>query len=330
MSNLNGKVAWVTGAGSGIGLAGAKALAEAGATVVMRGRRKEILEPEAEKLRILGFNADIEPFDVADQAAVAAENALSWLDLDSGELAPWVTLEPAQPGIRLNDGRPDPVGRFWIGGMYDPTSAGRFDAFLHRVEADGSFVTVRRNVGCANGLAFSPDGKTMYWADTLHETVWAYDYDPTTGEQRNERVFLDFGPLPGRPDGACVDEAGCYWIACVGGSAMLRVTPDGRVDRTVGLPVKRPTMPAFGGPGLGTMYITTIGERDPGQDGPGITGLHGLNTESFIQRESVFHLPFVVWDVAGRLVVGHGRLAASGLEPDHLDRGYLRHTDRGR
>ena len=78
--------------------------------------------------------------------------------------------------------------------------------------------------------------------------------------------------MPGRPDGACIDETGCYWIACVGGSAMLRVTPDGRVDRTVGLPVKRPTMPAFGGPGLGTMYITTIGERDPGKDGPGPHG----------------------------------------------------------
>jgi sugar lactone lactonase YvrE len=203
---------------------------------------------------------------------VAAENELRWLDLASGLTEQWVTLEEPQPGVRLNDGRCDPAGRFWVGGMYVPTSAGRFDAFLHRVEPDGSFATVRSEVGCANGLAFSPEGDVMYWADTLHETVWSYDYDLATGQQRNERVFLDFAALPGRPDGACVDEAGCYWIACVGGSAVLRVTPEGDVDRVVELPVLRPTMPAFGGADLGTLFITSIGPRDPASDGPGEHG----------------------------------------------------------
>ena len=203
---------------------------------------------------------------------VAAENQLFWLELQSGELQPWVTVERRQPDVRLNDGRCDPAGRFWVGGMFVPTSAGRFAAYLHRVEPDGRFTTVRNEVGCANGSAFSPDGAVMYWADTLHGKVWAYDYDVATGEQHNERVFLDFAPLPGRPDGACVDEAGCYWIACVGGSAVLRVTPAGKVDRTVELPTKRPTMPAFAGPGLRTMYITSIGEREPGKDGPGPHG----------------------------------------------------------
>jgi sugar lactone lactonase YvrE len=112
----------------------------------------------------------------------------------------------------------------------------------------------------------------MYWADTLNSLVWAYDYDVATGEQRNERIFLDFGPLPGRPDGACVDEAGCYWIACVGGAAVLRATPDGAVDRIVDVPVLRPTMPAFGGADLATMFITSIAARDPEVDGPGPHG----------------------------------------------------------
>ena len=207
-----------------------------------------------------------------DRLLVAVENELQWLELTSGETRQWLTLEERRPGVRLNDGRCDPAGRFWVGGMYVPTSAMRFEAFLHRVEPDGSFVIVRSEVGCANGLAFSPDGKVMYWADTLHETVWAYDYDPDTGEQRNERMFLDFEPLPGRPDGACVDETGCYWIACVGGSALLRVTPHGEVDRRVDVPVKRPTMPAFGGPDLNTIFITSIGPRDPETDGPGPHG----------------------------------------------------------
>jgi sugar lactone lactonase YvrE len=203
---------------------------------------------------------------------LAVENQLVWLDLLSGEVTAWLTLEDPQPGVRLNDGRCDPMGRFWIGGMYDPTSANRFEAFLHRVEPDGSFATVRSQVGCANGLAFSPDGTVMYWADTLNSLVWAYDYDVATGEQRNERIFLDFGPLPGRPDGACVDEAGCYWIACVGGAAVLRATPDGAVDRIVDVPVLRPTMPAFGGADLATMFITSIAARDLKVDGPGPHG----------------------------------------------------------
>lgn len=207
-----------------------------------------------------------------ERLLVAAENELGWLDLDTGQLTPWVTLEESQKGVRLNDGRCDPAGRLWIGGMYVPTSAMRFDAYLHRVESDGSFATVRDGVGCANGSAFSPDGTVMYWADTLHGLVWAYDYDVDSGEQHNERVFLDFDPLPGKPDGACVDETGCYWIACVGGGAVARVTPHGDVDRIVDVPVIRPTMPAFGGPDLDTLFITTIGVRDPDQDGPGDHG----------------------------------------------------------
>ena len=194
---------------------------------------------------------------------VAVETGLGWLDLGSGEFAAWMPLEETREGIRLNDGRCDPAGRFWVGGMFVPSSAHRFEGRLHRVEGDGTFETTRYEVGCSNGLAFSLDGAVMYWADTLHEIVWAYDYDVATGQQHNERVFLDFGPLPGRPDGACIDENGCYWIACVGGSAVLRVTPRGVVDRQIDLPVLRPSMPAFGGRNLETLFITTIGRRSP-------------------------------------------------------------------
>jgi len=85
-------------------------------------------------------------------------------------------------------------------------------------------------------------------------------------------VFLDFESLPGKPDGAAVDEDGCYWIACVGGSAVLRVTPNGDVDRIVDVPVLRPTMVAFGGADLDTVYVTSIAVRDPDADGPGPHG----------------------------------------------------------
>ena len=84
------------------------------------------------------WQLDVRPGAIAlsqerSRLLVAAENRLAWLDLDKGSLSPWLTLEEPQPGVRLNDGRCDPAGRFWVGGMYDPTAAGRFDAFLHRI-----------------------------------------------------------------------------------------------------------------------------------------------------------------------------------------------------
>jgi L-arabinonolactonase len=191
---------------------------------------------------------------------VAVERRLGFLDWHSGAWIDWVVLEPDDGGgNRLNDGRCDPAGRFWVGSMFDPSSAGAATGLLHRVERDGTAVTVRTGIGVSNGLAFAPDGRTMYFADTHRDVVWAYDYDIDTGEASNERVFLDFGPLPGRPDGACVDQDGCYWIACVYGWAVLRVTPGGAIDRQIAVPVEKPTMPAFGGTDLSTLFITTIG-----------------------------------------------------------------------
>ena len=222
---------------------------------------------------------------------VAIEGRLAFLDWQTGEWRDWIDLEPDGTGNRLNDGRCDPAGRFWVGSMFAPASADRWTGLLHRVEPDGTAVTVRSGIGVANGIAFAPDGRTMYFADTPRDVVWAYDYDTESGEAHAERVFLDFTSLPGRPDGACVDQDGCYWIACVFGSTVLRVTPAGVIDRRIALPVTKPTMPAFGGPGLSTLFITTIGGGgshivDPSQpDAGGVfaidTGHHGLPEQVF-------------------------------------------------
>ena len=142
--------------------------------------------------------------------------------------------------------------------MWERTSDGRFTGMLHRVEPDGSAVITRRNIGVSNGLAFSPDGRTMYFADTLHQKIWAYDYDVDTGAATNEIVFVDYTNLPGRPDGGCVDADGCYWGASVNGWAVIRVTPDGRLDRRIELPVQKPSMCAFGGAELDVLYVTSI------------------------------------------------------------------------
>lgn len=222
---------------------------------------------------------------------VAVEGRLSFLDWATGEWEDWIDLEPEGRGNRMNDGRCDPAGRFWVGTMFDPTSAEQATGSLYRIDADGRSTVTRTGIGVPNGLAFAPDGRTMYWADTHRDTVWAYDYDVDTGEARDERVFLDFSGLPGRPDGACIDEDGCYWIACVYGSAVLRVTPRGDVDRQFAVPTLKPTMPAFGGPSLSTLFITSIGGGgshavDPAQPAAGDlfaieTGYRGIPEPHF-------------------------------------------------
>lgn len=199
-----------------------------------------------------------------DRLVVALEHELVDLTWSTGEVSPRLQLEAAGPGKRLNDGRCDPAGRFWVGSMDDPPTRLEGRGRLHRVDAapDGTLSTseLGSGIGVSNGMAFTPDGRTMYWADTLRDTVWVYDVDPDTGERHDERVFLDFTRLPGRPDGACIDEAGCYWVACVTGWAVLRTSPHGRVDRIIELPVEKPTMPAFGGPDLDTLFVTSIGD----------------------------------------------------------------------
>ena len=188
---------------------------------------------------------------------VAIENQLGWLEWETGDVTPWLPLETGGPRHRLNDGACDRSGRFWVGSMHEDASEST--GLLHRVLPSGTSTVMRRDVGVPNGLAFSPDGTTMYYADSLARMVWAYDYDNATGSPTGERMLTDFTDLPGTADGATVDEDGCYWIACVFGSAIARITPHGTVDRLVEVPVDKPTKAAFGGSNLDTLFITSIG-----------------------------------------------------------------------
>ena len=156
----------------------------------------------------------------SDRLLLAVEHEVGWFSWANGAFDPWVELEVPGTGNRLNDGRCDPAGRFWVGSMYEDVEAVRFDGSLHRVEPSGSVATTLTSIGISNGLAFSPDGATMYFADTLRRTVWAYDYDVGSGVASGQRIFTDFSGLPGNPDGACVDVDGCYWVACVFGGAV--------------------------------------------------------------------------------------------------------------
>ena len=178
--------------------------------------------------------------------------------LESRECDP----EPDRKDNRLNDGRCDPGGRFWVGSMNDLRRIqGQYEGNLYCYHPDGECVSQNLPVGVANGLAFSPDERYMFFADTMRETVWRFDYDKDQGKIRNQQVFLNLKNLSGKPDGACVDADGCYWLAHIYGWKVARYTPKGKLDREIQLPFPKPSMCAFGGSKLDTLFITSISTK---------------------------------------------------------------------
>lgn len=174
------------------------------------------------------------------------------------------SVEHARANMRFNDGRCDRQGRFWAGTMHPGMGADTVGAlYRYDPQAGGSIQPLHahlEDLTVPNGMAFSPDGKTMYLSDSHPgvQLIWAFDYDIDSGTPHNRRVFVDMNQHPGRPDGAAVDAEGCYWICAIDAGQVLRFTPEGKLDRALHLPVKKPTMCAFGGPQLDTLFVTSI------------------------------------------------------------------------
>lgn len=173
---------------------------------------------------------------------------------ETGAERPFATVETGLDN-RLNDGRVDARGRFWVGTM--DNALHRPNGSLYRVDPDGGVTKIAGDVIVSNGIAFSPDGCTLYFTDTRRHRSWAFDLDLDDGAVTNRRLFADHSATGERPDGACVDVDGCLWTAFFAGGRIVRYRPDGRIDRTIPLPVTNPTCPCFGGPDLKTLYVTT-------------------------------------------------------------------------
>ena len=192
---------------------------------------------------------------------VAMETDLVWLDWESGATEQFVSVEDAAMANRLNDGRCDNSGRYIVGTMYPDVSKKQRSGSLYSITPDGRVEVLETDVGIPNSTVFDPDRNKMYWADTSRGKIWRWDYDADTGHRSNRSVFFDYAnrpDVPGLPDGACLDDEGCLWSASVTGWAVTRITPDGEVERRIDLPVSMPTMPAFGGSDLSTLYITSL------------------------------------------------------------------------
>lgn len=197
----------------------------------------------------------------AGTLVVALETSLVHYDWSTETIEQLAVIEEPALGNRLNDGRCDPAGRYVVGTMWPVPEEGKFSGALYSIGPDLSVETLETDVGIPNSLVFDADRSRMYWADTFHATIWRWDYDLETGDRTNKQVFFHYKENPeahGLPDGACLDADGCLWSASVHGWALTRITPDGDIDRIVDLPVAMPTMPAFGGPDLSTIYVTSI------------------------------------------------------------------------
>lgn len=161
--------------------------------------------------------------------------------------------------VRMNDGKVDRQGRFWCGGMDDPGYAEV--ASLYRFDHDHSIHKMAGPVTISNALCWSPDDTVMYFADSRKRTMWAYDFDAASGAIENRRVFLEVADGDGVPDGATVDADGFVWVAHMRGGKVKRYDPEGKVEREIAFPVSLTSCPAFGGPGLSTLYVTTASSR---------------------------------------------------------------------
>ena len=190
--------------------------------------------------------------------------AASW----GGALVKLAAAQHDTATTRFNDGKADPTGRFWAGTMFEPRTTASAQLFT----LNGSVIEAKiSDATIANGLAWSPDASTIYWADTPTHTVRAWDWDATANTLSRERVFKQWPAKPvdwqfggagyqnygGRPDGAAVDVEGNYYVAMYEGARIYKLSPEGVEMASIAVPAQCPTMPCFGGDDLKTLYVTT-------------------------------------------------------------------------
>lgn len=200
-------------------------------------------------------------------AVVFASHVALWKPATNEMLETIFRLEES-PRMRCNDARADPRGSLWVGTMKNNVGSDGSDlhvtfedGILYRIDPDGSVVKQKHHIGISNTVAWSPDGKRFYFGDSPANVIYAYDYDRTTGEISGEIPFLNRYPH-GEPDGSTVDAEGYLWNCRPAAGLIVRVAPDGKVERTIPLPVKKPTTCTFGGADLRSLYVTSSASEE--------------------------------------------------------------------
>ena len=222
----------------------------------------------------------------------ALHSGFAFLEPDKGRVT-WICRPfPLGDAFFLNDGRCDRSGRFFWSGSVDKTKV-EAGGGLYRLDENGDCRRMADGVVASNGIAFSPDNRLLYYADSFARTIWRFDHDPASGVIHNRTVFATVPEGEGLPDGAAVDAQGHYWSARAFGGRLVRYRPDGSIERTIHLPFRNPTMVAFGGRDLRTLYITTtrrrLSEADADKEKAGSlfamdVDVQGLSEPSFRKR----------------------------------------------
>ena len=238
------------------------------------GRALHRFDPASGEHKLWGFDCDLGSCAPTDDGAIliAMRDGIWRFDPGTGHCNELADPPYDIANERFNDGKCDPQGRFWVGTIYEPRQPAL--AALYSF-SDGVLQRRADGITVSNGLAWSPDGRTMYWSDSHAHTVFAFDFDGDTGAIDSPREFAtfarkqpgqDLATYGGRPDGAAVDAEGCYWSAMFEGRRLIRLSPQGELIREVKLPVQCPTMPCFGGPDLKTIYITSARLNRPAEE----------------------------------------------------------------
>ena len=214
---------------------------------------------------------------------IALRDGVYRADVWGGALRRIARFDHDPATTRFNDGKADPLGRFWAGTMYEPRDAREAELYSIDCRPDNGnegqpLIELKaQHAITANGVAWSPDRKTLYWTDTPSHAIQAWDWDADSNEMSGHRIFKQFPPKPagwqpgdvgygGRPDGAAVDSEGNYWCAMYEGGRVLQISPGGELLQDIPVPAMCPTMPCFGGADEKTLFVTTARDKRPEEE----------------------------------------------------------------
>lgn len=223
------------------------------------GKKLQRLHPASGQLDVWSFDCryagSLALTTDTDTVLIGLDLGLHLFNLKSRELRLLCQVEPAALDNRLNDGRCDAAGRFWVGTMDNQLS--RPHGAFYCIDPSGAVRQIDSGVIVSNSIGFSPASDRVYFSDTRRFVTWQYTLDLASGTVGPREVFVDHTGKRSRPDGICVDAEGHVWNAIFAEGRVVRYTPQGMAVQEIALPVTNPTCVCLGGPELKTLYITT-------------------------------------------------------------------------